>query len=200
MADRTGQRPNEGSWPDAASGGSRGPASMPRLIGAGLLAALVAGGLWVRAGSSAPEMAAVGSRAPDFDLPVLGQPARRVSLLSLRGRPVIVVFNCGCKACNDFDRALAAASLRPKGAAVVAVTMNPSAYAGQKLARFRRSSGFQWPILVDEDMGTTIRYRSSDCPRAWLIDGRGVIRDESADAGGSPEGMVEGLTAALGSP
>src|SRR5438094_963746 len=82
---------------------------------------------------------------------------RRVALSGLRGHPVVVVFNCGCEACNDFDRRLAAAAPRLRDAQVVAVTANPSAFEGRKLDQFRRATGFRWPILVDERMEATIR-------------------------------------------
>jgi peroxiredoxin len=165
-----------------------------------LVAAIALGGgdaavLRARAVSS-PAVAVVGSRAPDFDLPVLGHPSRRVSLSGLRGHPVVVVFNCGCKACNDFDRGLAAAGL-PE-AEVVAVTANPSAYEGRRLSRFRRQTGFRWPVLADGRMETTLRYGSGDCPRVWLIDGDGVIRYTGAGPGQPARAAVEGLVAALG--
>lgn len=152
--------------------------------------------LRLHAASSPVEMAAVGFRAPEFDLPVLGEPSRRMTLSSQRGRPLIVVFNCGCKACNDLDRELEANSSRLKDVQVLAVTMNPSAYEGAKLKKFRKATGFQWPVLVDSRMEATIRYNSAECPRVWLIDSSGVIRYHDAIIGVTSEKTVDELAQA----
>lgn len=138
-------------------------------------------------------IAAVGSRAPEFNLPVLGHPTERLSLSSLHGHTIVVVFNCGCKACDDFDRCLAAAGPRLGRARVIAVTTNPSAYAGAKLSRFRRVTGFEWPVVVDSEAETTMRYQSSECPIAWLIDSHGVIQYGPSSPGDLPTQAVDRL-------
>jgi peroxiredoxin len=143
-------------------------------------------------------VAAVGRAAPEFDLAVAGNDARHVSLVGLRGRPVVVVFNCGCRACADFDRTLATAGQRITKAHVIAITSNRSAFEGRKLAQFREETGFRWPVLVDRRMETTLRYGSSECPRVWLVDGGGLIRYTGPGPSQTARAAVEALAAVLG--
>lgn len=180
--------------------GRRAEALVSSALAAVLLAAAAAAVLRARAGLAAPAVATVGSLAPQFDLPVLGQPTRRVALSTLRGRPVIVVFNCGCKACSDFDRRLAFAAPRLRHAQVVAVTANPSAYEGRKMDQFRRATGFRWPILVDERMEATRRYGANDCPRAWLVGGDGIARLQASRSAAALLAGIEELVPSAQAP
>lgn len=139
------------------------------------VAALAAGLQW-GAGWLAPARAAVGFRAPGFELGYVADPSGRLSLSEMSGRPVVLIFNCGCKLCRDFDRCYAAGAAGLPEARTITVVTNPWAFQGERGAAFRRGTGFRWPLLSDSDGRVAAEYRSAECPRVWLIDRRGVVR------------------------
>jgi peroxiredoxin len=196
MSDISAQQPNGPAEPGAASGEAHGNRWSSYLIYV-LAAALFAGGIVMvlrgRTASSIPVAAEAGARAPDFDLEVLGKPSERVSLASLRGRPVILVFNCGCKLCYDFNHVLVATAPKFKDAQFIGIMMNHWSYAPNQIRNFRETTGFRWPLLMDNKSQTTIEYQSTDCPRAWLIDRDGVIRYHNKDNKEAPEKIISEL-------
>jgi peroxiredoxin len=144
-----------------------------------LVAALFAGGgaMALRARATAvPVAAADGARAPGFELEVLGKPGERLALSDLRGKPALVVFNCGCKLCYDFNRAFREVAPRMKDLQPVGIMMNHYSYSPDQIRNFRETTGFKWPLLIDHESGVTLTYDSDDCPRVWLVDRDGIIR------------------------
>jgi peroxiredoxin len=154
-----------------------------RVAGIALSALIVAGiGIALRSrGPALPVAAAIGARAPEFKLEVLGKPGEHLALSDLRGRPAIVIFNCGCRLCYDFNNAFKEVAPRMKDAQPVGIMMNHYSYAPGQVRNFRETTGFQGPLLMDNKSATTLTYNSTDCPRAWLIDRDGVIRYVNKD-------------------
>lgn len=143
------------------------------------VAALVAAGIGIalrNRGPALPVAAAIGARAPEFELEVLGKPGEKLSLSDLKGRPAIVIFNCGCKLCYDFNNVFRDVAPQMADAQPVGIMMNHYGYAPAQVRNFRETTGFKWPLLMDSKSQTTLAYQSTDCPRAWLIDRDGVIR------------------------
>jgi peroxiredoxin len=189
------------SRPTAGSG--REPASLRSRLSLFfvyiLTAALLAGGavMALRARTDAVPVAAMnGARAPEFNLEVLGKPGERIALSDYRGRPVVIVFNCGCKLCYDFNHALRDAAPKLEGLEVVGIMMNHWSYAPDQVRNFRETTGFRWPLLMDLKSQTTMAYKSDDCPRAWLVDRNGIIRYHNESNEMPAQEIVAGLIAA----
>jgi peroxiredoxin len=145
---------------------------------------------------SAPEVPA-GDPAPDFTLPPVagGAPIR---LSSLRGRPVVLGFFCGCGFCQAAARRLGPEAAR-RGATMLAIMENEQQLQPEHVARFRAVTGFRGPILADRGGAVTRRYRSLQCPRIWVVDARGRVRYTSPDPH-TPSGvMARGIRAAMAS-
>jgi peroxiredoxin len=202
MSYTSAEQPNGPAEPGAASDEVRGGSRWSSYLVYVLAAALFAGGIVMvlrgRAASSIPVAAETGARAPEFDLEVLGKPSERVSLASLRGRPVVLVFNCGCKLCYDFNHALVAASPKLKDAQIVGIMMNHWGFAPDQIRNFRQTTGFHWPLLMDNKSQTTMEYNSTACPRAWLIDRDGVIRYNNKENTEAPEKITSEILDAYG--
>jgi peroxiredoxin len=166
------------------------------LLASVAIAALFAAGIGIalrNRGPALPVAAAIGARAPEFDLEVLGKPGERVALSDLRGRPAIVIFNCGCKLCYDFSNVFKGVAPQMADAQPVGVMMNHYGYAPAQVRNFRETTGFTWPLLMDQKSQTTLTYKSTDCPRAWLIDGDGVIRYVNKDNKIAPKVITKEL-------
>jgi peroxiredoxin len=205
MSDASVPQPNgpaEGSTPapaGAAPGESRGGSRWSSYLVYVLAAVLFAGGIvmFLRGrASSIPVAAQSGARAPEFDLEVLGKPGERVSLASLRGRPVVLVFNCGCKLCYDFNHVLVAAAPKLPDAQIIGIMMNHWGFAPSQIRNFRETTGFRWPLLMDNKSQTTMEYHSTECPRAWIIDREGVIRYVNEDNTAAPAKIISEMLAA----
>jgi peroxiredoxin len=185
-----------GGAPGEAGGGGRWSSYLAYVLAAALFAGGIVMVLRGRTASSIPVAAQPGARAPEFDLEVLGKPGEHVSLAGLRGRPVLLVFNCGCKLCYDFNHALVAAAPKLPDAQFIGVMMNHWSYAPNQIRNFRETTGFRWPLLMDNKSHTTIEYHSTACPRAWLIDRDGIIRYSNEDNTAAPEKITGEILAA----
>jgi cytochrome c biogenesis protein CcmG/thiol:disulfide interchange protein DsbE len=120
--------------------------------------------------------ATVGTPAPAFDLPRLTGPGR-VSLASLRGRPVIVNFWASwCGPCREeFPQFHQLAAERAgSDLAIVGITFRdiPSDARG-----FARDHGGTWTFVKGGDEDPVARaYGVRSPPQTFFIDRRGVIR------------------------
>ena len=120
---------------------------------------------------------AVGTRAPDFTLP--DQDGNRISLASLRGKNVVLVFYprdetsvCTKQLCEFRDRW---ADVQAKNTVVFGV--NPQDAASH--TKFRNHRQYPFPLLTDEGqkMGEAYHTRGLIVKRTvYLIDPNGVIR------------------------
>jgi cytochrome c biogenesis protein CcmG/thiol:disulfide interchange protein DsbE len=116
----------------------------------------------------------VGKPAPAFTLRSLD--GKRVTLQSLRGRPVVLNFWASwCASCKAEHGYLldAERTYSPLGVAVVGVLYQDT--AGDARA-FLRQYGADWPSLADPDGTTAVRYGVGMVPETYFIDRRGVVR------------------------
>lgn len=118
----------------------------------------------------------VGARAPGFSLPVLQ--GGRVSLTSLRGRPVILdFFTSWCQACRDEAPSLEALYREEHGRiAVVGVDMTVSEPDPTGVDLFAQTFGITFPILLDRTGAVSDTYQVQTIPTVMFLDGGGVIR------------------------
>jgi peroxiredoxin len=154
------------------------------------------------ANRSALPTPAVGQSAPGFALPAAGSDTP-VRLTSLRGRSLVLCFFCGCGDCQAAARRLAPEA-RVLGARIVAVVENERQLLPERIARFRRVTGFDGLLLADRGGAVTRRYRSQACPQVWVLDHDGVIRYRTAGRKVSPVDMTrrvrETLAGAVADP
>ena len=120
----------------------------------------------------------IGAEAPDFKL--ANQNGRAVSLSSLRGRPVVLVFYpgddtpvCTKQLCEFRDNwALA----EKYGAQVLGINNQRVARHG----RFHDKHKFPFPLLVDEGQRVAAQYQANGLwwvrRTVYLIDAAGIIR------------------------
>jgi peroxiredoxin len=128
-----------------------------------------------------PSQAEIGRRAPDFCLRPADATAMALCLSELRGRPVVLLFTCGCVMCCRFTSLLADVESQLPGAQLLGISTNVWMNRSDNLAVFRKRGRFHWPMLVDPDLRTAAAYRSLICPRVWLVDASGNVRYCSND-------------------
>jgi hypothetical protein len=68
----------------------------------------------------------------------------------------------------------------------------------EKLANFRGEHDDNWHWLFSKDRRLKAQYRADPCPRAWLIDEKGVIQQMSGD-GAEPTKLTEQMSYATAS-
>jgi cytochrome c biogenesis protein CcmG/thiol:disulfide interchange protein DsbE len=112
--------------------------------------------------------------APSFALRTLdGHP---LSLVSLRGRPVVLNFWASwCVSCKDEHRYLleAAKDYGPQGVAFVGVAFKDST---SDLRSFLHEYGGGWPTVQDPGQDTAINYGVAGPPETFFIDRHGIVR------------------------
>jgi len=114
---------------------------------------------------------AVGTDAPDFDLPEVttGRPVR---LADLRGKRVVVTFIApGCRECHELVPQLHAMAQSRRQVAQVAVVEGGVAEA----RRLVREMRLELPTVADEDGALAALYGSPGTPITHLIDEHGRI-------------------------
>lgn len=118
----------------------------------------------------------VGARAPGFSLPALH--GGRVSLTSLRGRPVLLdFFTSWCQACRDEAPSLEALYREERGRiAVVGVDMTISEPGPTGVGLFAQVYGIRFPILLDRTGQVSDTYQVQTIPTVMFLDAGGVIR------------------------
>jgi peroxiredoxin len=121
-------------------------------------------------------MLALGTRAPDFNLP---DPAGKMHALTTiaAGKPLLVVFICNhCPFVKLVATSFAkfAQDYQARGLAVVAISSNDIAShpedAPPKMAEFARQSGFSFPYLYDEAQQVALAYSAICTPDFFLFD------------------------------
>jgi hypothetical protein len=151
-------------------------------VAAGLAPAWAAKKLPARPAS--PRGPVVGRPAPAFSAPDVQ--GKKRSLAEWKGRPVALFFFCGCEACkecapiwaqvqrSEFMREPEDGSPRPTPVTVVAYLGDAEQTRG-----FALSHGLdpkRTVLLPDPRNRLGLAYRSTPCPRAWVLDAAGVIR------------------------
>jgi cytochrome c biogenesis protein CcmG/thiol:disulfide interchange protein DsbE len=140
------------------------------------LAALLAAGVRMNSGKDTSAIASplVGKPAPEFTLPVLGEPARMVSSQDLRGQPYLLnVWGSWCPACRDEHPVITqlAASGRVK---VVGYNYKDQPDDAQRwLQQFGNPYAL---VLVDEPGLAALDWGIYGAPETFLVDSGGVVR------------------------
>jgi len=129
--------------------------------------------------------------APTFTLKDVGGTSHL--LTEYRGRPVVILFACGCQWCHDFG--VEWAQMQRSGVLTDAVapadpTATPDAtrtpltlvvFMGDTAAAraYAGSVGLdlkQTVLLPDADFKVTRQYHAMPCPRLYVLDGNGLLR------------------------
>jgi len=149
-----------------------GPPAVKARLAALAVLVVFAATAW-RYAAGLQEIAAVGSRAPDFRLQDITGETFRLS--ELRGRPVLLNFwATWCPPCIEEAPALEALHQRyGDRLAVVGVDRLEAAPA---VLEFRDRFGLTYPLLLDRDGAVGDRYGVRGLPETWLIDADGTAR------------------------
>jgi peroxiredoxin len=143
-----------------------------------------------------PTAAEVGAIGPDFTLMKAGE-GGELQLSSLRGKPVVLNFFCGCGDCREVAVLWAEQAKELGDAHLISVMHDHTGYNPANLKNFRWGTGFQWPILADIGSNVSVAWKSVDCPRIWVLDSHGVVRYKSPGRGTPAETHVADTLAAL---
>ena len=141
----------------------------------GAVLVLLAAGVWL---SRDPDRDAlpsplIGKPAPDFDLPVLGTPDRRVTQADLRGAPYLLnVWGSWCPGCRE-EHAVVAAFAKTERVRVIGFNWKDEpADAERWLAQFGDPYAM---ILADYDGRAAIEWGIYGAPETFLVDAAGTV-------------------------
>jgi peroxiredoxin len=114
--------------------------------------------------------------APDFTLDTLQGETIRLS--DLRGRIVVINFWASwCPPCRAETPALQQAYQQYKDAGVVILGVNLTDQDSlSDVKSFVQEFGLTYPILLDRDGSTSLRYRIQGLPSTYFLNRAGVIR------------------------
>jgi len=149
----------------------------------------------IAANASDEDPVSVGRPGPEFTL-VEPEKAGSLTLSSLRGKPVVLNFFCGCSWCEDVAAMWAKRPL-PDGVELIAIWNDVETATPAALRKFRARTGFAGRILSDPDHVATLAYRSGECPKVWVLDASGTIRHVNASRTEPAERIVSEATAAV---
>ncbi|MBI4470120.1 MAG: TlpA family protein disulfide reductase [Acidobacteria bacterium] len=118
--------------------------------------------------------AAVGNRAPDFQL--ARSDGTTVTNTDLKGHPALLVFwTAWCPVCKEEAPHINALAARyePRGVQVLGINiMDSEARTGSGIKDF----GIRYPVVRDTDASVARRYRVMGTPTIVFLDRMGVIR------------------------
>ncbi|TDK33495.1 DsbE family thiol:disulfide interchange protein [Luteimonas terrae] len=141
----------------------------------GIVLMLLAAGVWL---SRDPDRDAlpsplIGKPAPAFDLPVLGDPARRVTQADLRGAPYLLnVWGSWCPGCRE-EHAVVAAFAKTQRVRVIGFNWKDEPEdATRWLAQFGDPYAL---ILADYDGRAAIEWGIYGAPETFLVDAAGTV-------------------------
>jgi cytochrome c biogenesis protein CcmG/thiol:disulfide interchange protein DsbE len=141
-----------------------------------LVAIVTTLGLRLRAGTDrgATDSPLLGRPAPDFSLPVLGEPDRRIGNRDLLGDPFVLnVWRSGCGACRA-EHTVVSALARSGRVRVVGYNHRDTPGAAQQwLAQLGDP---YWASVVDADGSAARDWGIRDAPETFLVDARGIVR------------------------
>jgi cytochrome c biogenesis protein CcmG/thiol:disulfide interchange protein DsbE len=140
-----------------------------------VLAALLVLGLRIRAGTdhTAADSPLIGRPAPDFSLPLLGEPARRLGNRDLLGEPfVLEVWGSGCPGCDGAQPVVAALANEGQVRVVRYILGDP----GDTALRLARDGNPYFAVVVDADGRAARAWGIRRAPEAYLVDARGIVR------------------------
>lgn len=150
-----------------------GSATRPVMLAAGLGLCLALSAC--PGGSSEPRLPRVGDAAPAFDLEALDG-SQRVSIASLRGRPVLLNFwATWCPPCVEELPSLQALSERyaERGVAVYAISVDSD--PPERIREFLSKRGIDIDVLLDPGGAVARSYGTFRFPETYLLDREGRI-------------------------
>lgn len=114
--------------------------------------------------------------APDFQLPMLGDSERKVSLSSLMGQVVVLNFWASwCAPCREEASGLQSAWEQYRSQGVMFLGINEQDDEAGAL-NFQRDLGITYPSLFDPAGSLAADYRFAGLPATFVIDDEGVLR------------------------
>ena len=123
-----------------------------------------------------PKKARIGNVAPDFVLP--GLDGKRLTLSSLRGRPVVLTFFASwCNPC-EHDMPVLERAQHDNGDRIAVVGVNYQDFPDDTRA-FVQRLGVTFPTLIEDSTDNPVaqRYDVHAMPDTVFIDAHGVVRD-----------------------
>lgn len=123
-----------------------------------------------------PKNARIGNVAPDFKL--AGLDGKRLTLSSLRGRPVVLTFFASwCNPCEQ-DMPILERAQHDNGDRIAVVGVNYQDFPDDTRA-FVQRLGVTFPTLIEDSTDNPVaqRYDVHAMPDTVFIDARGVVRD-----------------------
>lgn len=148
---------------------------LPLLLFAGLTVLLYVG-VKMNSGrdSSAIPSPLIGKPMPAFSLPVLDDPARRVSGRELAGKPFLLnVWGSWCPSCRDEQPQMTALSRSGKIRVIGYNYKDAPADAQRWLKEFGNPFEF---VIVDEDGQAALDWGIYGAPETFLVDAAGIVR------------------------
>lgn len=123
---------------------------------------------------STMQSALLGKPAPEFSLPVLGDPSRKLSLADLRGRPwVLNVWGTWCPECRQEHQALIDIARENR---VTFVGLNWKDDDGAALQWLEQLGNPYHVVAVDADGRTAIDFGVYGAPETFFIDANGQVQ------------------------
>ncbi len=142
-------------------------------------------------------MLALGSPAPEFDLPNTHQDQATVRLSDFQSNPVLVMFICNhCPfVLHLFPRLAELANhAQDKGIKVVAISANDEVAYPQDgpdaMAAFAQQHGFEFPYLFDQSQAIAKAYQAACTPDFFLFDAEHKLRYRGQMDGARPGNSV----------
>jgi cytochrome c biogenesis protein CcmG/thiol:disulfide interchange protein DsbE len=127
-----------------------------------------------RAGRDALPSPLIGKPAPTFDLPLLHQPGKRLTLADLRGEPFVMnVWGSWCPECRVEHPVIARFALTKRVRFIGYNLKDPREDALRWLEQF----GNPYMMVVADESGRgAIDWGIYGAPETFLVDGEGIVR------------------------
>ncbi|HEX6637669.1 MAG TPA: DsbE family thiol:disulfide interchange protein [Steroidobacteraceae bacterium] len=151
---------------------------MNRFLLPGLVFLVLAGVLYVGVvrspNKSTMQSALLGKPAPEFDLPLLGDPSRRLTRTQLAGRPwVLNVWGTWCVACRDEHAVLLQISQQDAVPLIGLDWKDDDEAAMEWLQQLGNPYG---AVVVDKDGRTAIEFGVYGAPETFFVDANGIVQ------------------------
>jgi cytochrome c biogenesis protein CcmG/thiol:disulfide interchange protein DsbE len=174
---------------------SGSPVKLALQTGAVALVAALLGLLIWRIATQQRAEARIDQPAPAFDLPRVGAPGK-VSLASLRGKPVVLNFWASwCVGCRDESKLLESAWRRWHGK-VVFLGIDGSDDFTSDAKAFMRKHDVTYPAVHDLHLATATTYGVTGYPETFFVNRQGKLVGHIVGAAKRP-GLANGIRDAL---
>jgi cytochrome c biogenesis protein CcmG/thiol:disulfide interchange protein DsbE len=140
------------------------------------LAALLYAGVRMNSGrdTSAIPSPLIGKPAPQFSLPLLGDPARKVTRADLLGRPYLLnVWGSWCPSCRDEHPHITALAKSGRVRVIGYDYKDTTEDAQRWLGEFGNPYEL---VLFDEEGLAALDWGIYGAPETFIVDGKGIVR------------------------